>query len=525
MNRDDRSLVLSCVLEDHARAQPDKPFLVTRERQLTYAETDRLANRIGRGLQALGIGKGDRLLVMMPSGIDFAMLWFACMKTGILFCPVNEAYLGNMLAHQIRDSGARHAAVGHGLLERWVEVAAEIPDLAEVVLYDDGTEAPDCPWIRHDFAGLDAHPDDPLPQVARYCDPMAVFYTSGTTGPSKGVLYSHAQGHATAAGQAALIGPEDVHYMCAPMFHVGLVHLAGIPLIAGATLVIRPKFSATRFWDDIRDFGVTSTLIITTMPAFLMAQPPRDDDRDHTLRKVMMAPLCADVDAFKRRFGIDKVATLFNMTEVSAPLRTGFDLPNGRSCGRPRPGVTARIVDADDEPVPPGTVGELVLRSDNPWEFNLGYWQRPDQTAAAWRNQWLHTGDLMSMDEDGWFYFRDRLKDAIRRRGENISSFEIEREADTHPAVLESAAVAVPSPFGEQEVKLVVSLAPGASLTPDALAAHLAGLLPAYMRPRFIDIRTEELPKTPTGKVQKATLRAAGAEGCWDAEAGAGPTG
>ncbi|SEP04833.1 crotonobetaine/carnitine-CoA ligase [Salinihabitans flavidus] len=519
MTIDDRKIVMHYIVEDHAKRQPDKAFLVTRERRLTYAETDALANSVGRGFASLGVTKGDRVLVMMPSGIDFFLVWLGLCKIGALMCPMNEAYVKRMLAHQASDCGARHAVIAQGYLDRWMEVAEDLPDLQDVIVCDDGEPGCKTPWMQHEFTVLFEQSDDPLPPVVRYFDPMAVFYTSGTTGPSKGVLYPYAQAHATAAGQAALCDPDDVHYMCAPMFHVGLVHLAGIPLIAGATLAIRPKFSATEFWDDIRYFGATMTLIITAMPAFLLAQPESDDDREHPLKKVIMAPLVGDVGKFKRRFGIEKVATLFNMTEVSCPLQTGFELPNGRTCGRPRAGVIARIVNEYDEEVPNGEVGELVLRSENPWEFNLGYWKKPEKTAEAWHNQWLHTGDLLSRDDDGYFYFHDRLKDAIRRRGENISSYEIEREVDAHPAVRESAAVAVESPFGEQEVKIVVSLTPGAELSPEALSAFLAEVLPLYMRPRYIDMRVDELPKTPTGKIQKQTLRDLGTKQAWDAEA------
>ena len=385
--------------------------------------------------------------------------------------------------------------------------------------YDDGAPAPDAPWATSAFAELVAADASPLPPAVSYRDPMAIFYTSGTTGPSKGVLYSYAQAHATAREQARLCTPGDVFYMCVPMFHVGLCHLGGIPLIAGATLAIRPKFSATQFWDDIRHFGATMTLLMSTMPAYLMAQPETPGDADNPLRKCVMVPLLKDLDAFRRRFGVPDIATVFNMSEVSTPICSGFDLPNNTSCGRPRPGISARIVDEHDEPVPTGQVGELILRSDAPWEFALGYWRQPEKTAEAWRNQWLHTGDLFSMDEAGNYYFRDRLKDAIRRRGENISSYEIEREVDAHPAVLESAAVAVPSPFGEQEVKVVAALRPGASLSPQALARHLAGVLPGYMQPRYIEVRADELPKTPTGKIRKPELREAGAAGAWDSEA------
>lgn len=518
MDARDRELVFHYILEDHAGRQPDKPFLVTRDRSLTYAETEEAANRIGRGFAALGVEKGDRVLVMMPTGIDFFLVWLGLCKIGALMSPMNEAYVKRMLQHQAFDAAAKVAVVADAYLPRWVEVADGLPELRRIVRYADGGAAVATSWEESAFGDLIVEDGSRMPPAVSRRDPMAIFYTSGTTGPSKGVLYSYAQGHATAREQARLCGRDDVFYMCVPMFHVGLCHLGGIPLIAGATLAIRQKFSATQFWDDIRHFGATMTLLMSTMPAYLMAQPETDHDPENPLAKCVMVPLLKELDRFKSRFGVPDVATVFNMTEVSTPICTGFDLPNATSCGRPRPGITARIVDDDDRPVATGEIGELILRSDEPWEFNLGYWRQPAKTVEAWRNQWLHTGDLFSADSDGNFYFRDRLKDAIRRRGENISSHEIEREVDAHPAILESAAIAVPSAFGEEEVKVVAALRPGQSLSAEEMAVHLAAALPAYMQPRYLEIRTEELPKTPTGKIQKPELRAEGIGAAWDRE-------
>jgi carnitine-CoA ligase len=375
------------------------------------------------------------------------------------------------------------------------------------------------PWRYEPFETL-LHPDDsPLPPAVEYSDPMAIFYTSGTTGPSKGVLYSYAQAHATATPPARLCEPDDVFYMTLPMFHVGLSHMFGIVIIAGATMAVRGKFSVSNFWSDIRHYKATFSILLSTMPNFLLSLPPGPADRDHSLRKLIIIPVPKDLEGFKTRFNVPNVTTLFNMTEVSCPISAdGWNLVNNQSCGRPRPGVTARIVDENDEPLPPGKTGELVLRADNPWEFNLGYWRNPAATAEAWRNQWLHTGDGFQYDADGNFYFVDRIKDCLRRRGENISSFEVEVEVDAHPAILESAAVAVPSDLSEDELKVVAALKPGCSVEPADLLAFLKDRLPAYMVPRYLEIRTEELPKTPTGKVQKVLLRATGTTGAWDRE-------
>ena len=513
-----RKLVFHYLVEERARRTPNKACLVMDDRRLTYAEVDAEANRWARGLRKRGVRKGDRVLVMIPSGVEHVLIWLGLCKLGALIVPVNDAYKGNMLKHQVNDSAAELAIVDERHLPHWRHLKDSLVSLKAVAVYPDGTEAARelASWDVLSAQELRSEDASGLPPAVEYLDPMAIFYTSGTTGPSKGVLYSYAQAHATAALTAELCGPEDVFYMFLPMFHVGLSNMFGIVAIAGATMAIREKFSARYFWPDVRRYRATMSILLSTMPNFLLAQPPHPDDAGHTLRKVIIIPLLKELETFKTRFGC-AVTTFYNMTEVSMPLRAnGFELANGASCGRPRPGIAARIVDERDEPVPAGAVGELVLRADNPWEFNLGYWQNPEKTAESWRNQWLHTGDAFRADEEGNYYFVDRLKDAIRRRGENISSYEVEAEVDAHPAVLESAAVAVPSPDGEDEVKVVAALKPDASLEPAELRAFLSGRLPSYMVPRFIDLRREELPKTPTGKIRKATLREEGSAKAWE---------
>ena len=507
--------VFHYLLEDRATAPTQKPFLVMGDRSLTWAEADAEANRWANGLSAAGIGKGDRVLLMIPAGIEHVLIWLGLCKIGAIMVPVNEAYKGAMLRHQVNDSEEGLALVAERHLSVWADLAADLPHLRHIAVFDGAAPQTEMPWAWSNADSLRSANPAPLPRIVSGSDPMAIFYTSGTTGPSKGVLYSHAQAWASAAVPASWCAPDDVFYMFLPMFHVGLSQMVGFVLLSGTTMALREKFSASAFWPDVRRYGVTMTILLSTMPNFLMSRPVEAGDRDHPLRKVIVIPLPADLDGLKARFGFE-VATWFNMTEVSVPLCSdGFTLVNATSAGRPRPGVTARIVDEIDEPVPPGTAGELVVRADRAWDFSLGYWKNPAKTIESWRNLWFHTGDVFRADADGNFYFVDRLKDAIRRRGENISSFEVEREIDSHPAVLESAAVAVPSGMGEDEIKAVAALKPDATLTPGDLHNYLAARLPAYMVPRFIEIVAGELPKTPTGKIVKAALRASGTAAAW----------
>jgi crotonobetaine/carnitine-CoA ligase len=227
-----------------------------------------------------------------------------------------------------------------------------------------------------------------------------------------------------------------------------------------------------------------------------------------------MVPLTEDAGPFSERFGVE-IYTTFNMTEISCPLFSGANPRKPGTCGRPRPGIDARVVDENDCEVPPGTTGELVLRSDMPWAFSHGYYKAPEATAASWRNGWFHTGDAFTMDADGDFFFMDRMKDAIRRRGENISSFEVEREILEFDGIREAAVVAVPSEHGEDEVMAVIAPVPGRSVQPRDLIAFLQPRMAHFMVPRYIRV-LDELPKTPTQKVQKHLLRADGAAGAWD---------
>jgi crotonobetaine/carnitine-CoA ligase len=346
-----------------------------------------------------------------------------------------------------------------------------------------------------------------------------VIYTSGTTGPSKGVIVPWGQLDATCRGSLELYRENDAYYSPFAGHHAsGRLPFLFMALVGGR-VVLRERFSATAFWDDVRAHGCTTTSLPGTIAALLAGRPPTDHDADNPLRFVTMIPVVDDVDGFRRRFGVE-VRTMYNQTELSSPISSpGVALTDPRSCGRLRAGYEARLVDEHDEEVPPGEVGELVLRSDRPWALLAGYLGRPEATARAWRNGWLHTGDLFRVSEAGDFYLIDRRTDSIRRRGENISSVEVERLALLHPDIAEAAAVGVPAELGEEEILLAVVPAAGTRLEPGEVRDHLASLAPRRLVPRYIDI-VEGLPRTQAmQRVQKNVLRERGvSETTWDAE-------
>ncbi len=506
--------VLHRLLARRARETPARPFLVEAARSLSYAEADRAADALARGLRDLGVRAGDRVLSMMPGGMDTVLLWMALGRLNAVLVPVNEHYFGVLLAHVIEDSGASLMIVEAGWAHR-VAMLEPLPDLRAVVVRGDAVNDDPLPWPVRRFEQLATPGDAPVDEGARDGDIAAVFYTSGTTGPSKGVLHRHAQGWATAEPWAAQLEPADVFYLFNPLYHVVLPHAVGAVLMAGASLALRPCFDAQAFWDDVRRFGATATLMLGAVARRLEAVPPSPLDRDHPLRLVFAVPLPPDLDAFRERFGV-ALFTWFNMTETSTPIHShGSALPDRTVCGRVRSGALVRVVDEDGLDVPDGTPGELLVRTADPVEMNGGYLNRPDATAAAWRDGWFRTGDLVVRGADGWIRYLDRLGDRIRVRGENVSSSDIETAAGRFPGVAECAAVAVPAAEGEDDILLVVGMQPGARVDPAALCRWLAGELPRWMVPRWVRLVESALPKTPTGKIRKGELRTAGIADAW----------
>jgi crotonobetaine/carnitine-CoA ligase len=348
---------------------------------------------------------------------------------------------------------------------------------------------------------------------------MSIIYTSGTTGPSKGVLVSYLHLFSAAGPETwPFVTEEDRFLINGPMFHVLGMGPMYCLLARGGSLAIVDRFDTATFWESVRRTGATSAFLLGVMATFLEKAPETERDADNPLRLVLMVPLGDGAERFAKRFGLD-VYTIFNMTEISTPIVSEPNPKVAGTCGKVREGVEVRLVDANDCEVERGRVGEMIIRTDRPWAMNSGYYGNPEATAKAWRNGWFHTGDAFMQDEAGNFFFVDRIKDTIRRRGENISSFEVEVEVLAHPDVNEAAAVGVPSEYGEDEVMVVVAPVQGREIDPGALFEFLRDRLAYFMLPRYIRI-LPQLPKTPTEKVRKVELREQGAGAdAWDREA------
>ncbi len=500
--------VLRPLLERRAAETPDKVFIRFADGSTwTYRQTLDIASRTANGLHALGVKQGEHVLSWLPNGPDAIRVWFGLNLLGAVYVPINLAYKGRLLAHVVENSDASLIIAHADLVARLADIDRARLNRAVVL----GGGAPSVP-------GIDAHPASalapattdlpPLERPIAPWDTQTIIYTSGTTGPSKGVLSSYLQLYSMGTASFHFLGADDRYMVNLPLFHVGGTAPVYTMLIKGGSLAIVDAFDTASFWRVIRETETTTVVLLGVMAMFLVKQAPATQDRGHGLRTAIMVPLCEDAAAFSRRFGCD-VYTVFNMTEVSAPLTSERNPTALGSCGRPRDGVEVRIVDENDCEVAPGETGELIVRTDRPWAMNHGYYKNAEATVRAWRNGWFHTGDAFRRDANGDYFFVDRMKDAIRRRGENISSFEVETEVCAHPAVKEAAAVAVASEFAEDEVLVAVSLADGASLDPAALIQFLIPRMAHFMVPRYVRIMAE-LPKTPTQKVQKHLLRSDG---------------
>ncbi len=480
-----------------------------------YTSMELLAavQRHAAGLQALGVKQDDFVLSWLPNGPLAVLVWLALNHLGAVYVPINTAYKGRLLQHVINNSGARLMIADGALVERLA--AINTGQLQQVVIA--GTVQTKLPGLALlPAALLTANAGALLPplRTIQPWDTQCVIFTSGTTGPSKGVLCSYRHTF-TAAQEFRHVGPGDCNLVALPMFHIGGVLGINFALIHAGTAAVVQRFRTETFWDTVRELEVTAVGLLGTMVQFLMQQPVRADEKQHTIRTAVIAPFGDEALAFAKRFNI-QVFTEFNMTELSVPLWAGPNPAARGSCGRPRAGVQLRLVDAFDNEVAAGEIGELLIRTDEPWTLSHGYLNDPVATAHSWRNGWFHTGDLFRHDSDHNYFFVDRVKDMIRRRGENISSFEVEAELLAYPGVKAAAAVAVPGDGGEDEVLAVLAPQAGVLLDPAAIVSFLQPRMAAFMIPRYIRL-LDELPLTPSQKIEKHVLRAQGVtDDTWD---------
>ena len=363
--------------------------------------------------------------------------------------------------------------------------------------------------------------DDPITVPIEPKDPSLILFTSGTTGPSKGVILCHKANFSVAKTACELMkyGPEDRLFTSFPLFHVNARYTTIlVALLVGCDVVMHSRFSASKFWNICREEQITAFNFMGSLLTMLMKQPERSNDADNPVRKAFGAPTPVEIyEDFENRFQV-KISEVYGSTELGTALYNPASSFRKGSCGYPVPVYEVEIHDENDNPCPPGVAGEIVCRPKEPYIMFSGYYGMPEATVESWKNLWFHTGDTGKMDEDGYFYFLDRKKDVVRRRGENISSYEVERVINDHPKVFESAVIGVPSELSEEEVLAVVIVKEGEELKPEELLDFCQDRMAYFAVPRFIRF-VEELPKNTSQRVEKYKLRQEGiTSGTWDRE-------
>ncbi|MYE11182.1 MAG: AMP-binding protein [Gammaproteobacteria bacterium] len=481
-------------------------------RSLSYAETATEARRWAAVYRSIGVEPGEIVVTMQNNTIDSLLGWYGLSWLGATEAPVNVDYRADLLVHALNLTRARTMACLGQFVPRLLQVADRLEHLRQVVVLDD-EEVPELPWrfwvASELLAGAEPADDLELPAPWQI---GAILFTSGTTGPSKAVRLPWAQIVAMAQGAFLIedLNADEVIYNPGPTYHVGSKCFPTLASLLGARHVMRPWISESRIAEDYLRHGVTTG----TAPREWVLEPDAPEAVASALRNVLVPTMHPTFIPPRERRGWRTYST-FNMTELSCPVgyptwsADRFDDRGRASQGTVRPGYEVRIVDEHDQPLPPGEVGEIVFRSDIPWVLNAGYLNMPEPTAAAWQGGWFHTGDAGYLDGEGWFYFIDRLKDCIRRRGENISSFDVEMSVMAHPEVALAAAIAVKEndrPGANEEVKVCCVRTEDSSLDGEGLVRWLIGKMPRFMVPRYVEF-FDELPLTPTQKVRKVELR------------------
>ena len=513
-------LTIGHVLRDKAAKMGDSQFLsyIPDGCVFTFAEVDRLSNILANGLLALGIKPGDHVALMMANRPEMLFLLMALGKIGAVSVPLNIAARGAQMRHYLGHSDAVALVVEEAFLAQLDDVEDALLKLGKVVLFRESSSATEeprragaCASLQTvDFARLmDAL--DSAPDVAvKFNDLAMLLYTSGTTGLSKAVMFTQAYALLYGIDQVENYGfrSSDTVYVCTPLFHAhGLLSHTYGPLVLGAKVALSLRFSASNFWNEVRGCGATVLSMLGSMANMLWSQPPGENDTRHSVRQATIAPAPSAGVEFSRRFGIG-ILGAYGLTDygMGTILRADEFEKKVGSAGRPRPGMQVRVVDENDLPLPAGEIGDIVLRSEIPWNTSPGYYKLPDATLAARRNFWFHTGDRGYFDADGYLFFGDRKKDAIRRRGENISAFEIEQVLANHTAVADVAVFAVPSGLGEDEVACALVVKPGMTLSEAQVIAYCEKHMPYYMVPRYLQFLAD-LPRSATHKVEKYKLQ------------------
>jgi carnitine-CoA ligase len=510
--------ILSTILTRQAERYNDRVLLVAGETRWTYTQTAAIAAASARTLIETGIKPGDRVALMCSNRPEFLQVYLGCAWLGAIVVPINTALRGFQLSHVFRNS-------------RPALLVIEAPLLVAIETVDTDVELPSRTWSIGSVSETSEAKlsSVPLPALAagapagavRPGDTVAILYTSGTTGPAKGVCCPQAQLFWWGVYSARALGIRegDVLFTTLPLFHTNALNAFYQAVLNGCTYVLEPKFSASGFWAAARRHNATVGYLLGAMASMLLAQPSTADDSAHRLRVALGGGVPPQIHRpFFARFGVPLVDG-YGSTETNFVFAGSIPSDRPGTMGYLADGVEARIVDADDSELPDGQAGELVLRAKEPFAFATGYFGMPEKTVEAWRNLWFHSGDRVVRDPDGHYRFIDRMKDSIRRRGENVSSWEVEQTIQSHPAVAACAIFPLPSELGEDEVAAAILLEPGQSVEPVDIVSYCEGKIAYFAVPRYVRI-VSQMPLTENGKIKKGVLREAGVTtDTWDREA------
>lgn len=524
-NGDNRQRTVTQVLANAVANFPERIFLDFAGEMYSYGEIDARATRLANGLTALGVKRGDRVGTLLDTCVEAVLIWFAANKIGAIYVPVNAAYKGEYLRHQYDDAGVEVVFVEPHYLERITAIQAGLPTLRTVIQRGDAAvpDVADLDVIHFDAAlGSDA----PIADTNAFSDVSMLIYTGGTTGPSKGCIISH-NFICNLAHQGVVNGKrtaDDISWSPLPLFHMNALAATVLgSAMSGGRGVLYARFSVNNFWRDIERSGATLANLLGSMISFVAEHPDNEFSKRcyGQLRAIRGSPFSPELqEKWKQRFGV-KVAgsNVYGLTEACVVTSlSDDDYAKPGSSGKRNADFEVRIVDDNGLELPPGTPGEIVVRPNFPHIMFEGYWRRPEDTLKVMKNLWMHSGDIGMFDEDGYFFFVDRKKDYLRRRGENISSYELETAFRSHPLVADVAIHSVLSETAEDEVKATLVMKTG-GITEAELCGWCADHVPYFAIPRYIEFRTD-LPRNPVGRVLKYVLRD---EGCtpttWDREA------
>jgi len=510
---------LATLAKTQAERYGDRLLALVNDEPVTYEQLADRSARFASGLQQLGIEPGDRVALMMPTRAEFLYAWFGILGAGAVEVPIHDAARGPGIAYILETTGARAFVVDEEHVDHVAEQIGGVESLEYVIATG---PKPELDKPVEEFSSLIAH--DPAAIVERRpSDIASILFTGGTTGPPKGVALPHNHNVNLAQGVTDVIGytEDDAIYSVFPLFHANAKYMTVLAaMLSGGKCVIHKKFSASRFWDICIEHGITAFNGQGEMLRILLKQPERDADRTNGVRVVVGAAAATDlVVDFEQRFGL-AVLDAYGMTETGPTIMVPWDKRRQGAAGLATPWYEVRLVDEDDNDVPVGETGEIAVRPRRPFVMMERYWGNDAATLASMRNLWFHTGDNAYQDPDGFFWFVGRGTDSIRRRGENVSAWEVERVLADHPELLEAAVYGVPSELGGQEVMVAAVRRPESEITAEQLLDYCTGKMPHFAVPRYVRFM-DKLPRQHAQRVLKQELKAAGAEapGVWDREA------